>query len=291
MTVRKAVILAAGFGTRFLPLTKSVPKEMVPLIDRPVIQYIVEEAVAAGLTEIVIVTALGKAVIEDYFDKDEHLETLLSKKEDHARLAEIKRLHEMADIVFVRQKGRAGNGHAVLAARSVIGDGPFAIFFPDDVILHDTPAIGQLLSVFERTGSTVLAVQEVPREEVVNYGVIEPEAVEPRLHRVRRIIEKPTMEEAPSNLTTVGRFVVTPRLLDTLRDTPVGRAGEIWLMDAFDRLAHEEPVFAYEYEGERFDCGQPLGALKASLRLAAGRPDLRPAVLDYARSLAAKEVP
>jgi len=288
MRVRKAVILAAGFGTRFLPETKSVPKEMIPLIDRPVIQYVVEEAVAAGLTEIVIVTALNKAAIEDYFDKDEQLETLLAKKGDEKRLADVRRLSEMADIVFVRQKGRAGNGHAVLAARSVVGSEPFAIFFPDDVIIHDTPAIGQLISVFQRSGSTVLAVQEVPPQEVVQYGVIEPETVEPRLHKIRRIIEKPSIEEAPSNLATVGRFVVTPRLIDALAQTPPGRAGEVWLMDAFDSLAQEETVYGYQYEGERFDCGQPLGVLKASLRLAAGRPDLGPPLLEYSRSLTAE---
>jgi UTP--glucose-1-phosphate uridylyltransferase len=191
----------------------------------------------------------------------------------------------MADIVVVRQKGRAGNGHAVLAARSIIGDGPFALFFPDDVIISDPPVIGQLISVFERVGNTVLAVQEVPREEVVNYGVIEPETVEPRLHKVHRIIEKPSVEEAPSNLTTVGRFVVTPHLIDVLEQTPVGRAGEIWLMDAFDRLIRDEPVYAYQYEGERFDCGQPLGLLKASLRLAMERADLRAAISEYIRSL------
>jgi UTP--glucose-1-phosphate uridylyltransferase len=286
MTIRKAVILAAGFGTRFLPQTKGTPKEMLPIIDRPVIQYIVEEAVAAGITEIVMVTALNKHVIEDYFDKDEVLEDLLEAKGDERRLAEVRRLSTMADIIAVRQKGRAGNGHAVLSARSVIGNEPFAIFFPDDVIVGDPPAIGQLISVFERVGGTVLAVQEVPREEVVNYGVIEPETIEPRLHRVHRIIEKPTLEEAPSNLTTVGRFVVTPHLIDVLDQTPVGRAGEIWLMDAFDRLTRDEPVHAYQYEGERFDCGQPLGLLKASLRLASERSDLSPAIMDYIRSLA-----
>jgi UTP--glucose-1-phosphate uridylyltransferase len=285
MTIRKAVILAAGFGTRFLPQTKSVPKEMLPIVDRPVIQYIVEEAVAAGITEIIMVTALNKHTIEDYFDKDEPLETLLEAKGAERRLAEVRRLATMADIIVVRQKGRAGNGHAVLAARPVIGNEPFAVFFPDDVIVSEPPAIGQLVSIFERVGSTVLAVQEVPRAEVVNYGVIDPETVEPRLHKVHRIIEKPSLEEAPSNLTTVGRFVVTPHLLEVLDQTPAGRAGEVWLMDAFDRLIRDEPVHAYEYQGERFDCGQPLGLLKASLYVALRNEKLGPEVLEYARSL------
>jgi UTP--glucose-1-phosphate uridylyltransferase len=287
MTVRKAVILAAGFGTRFLPETKGVPKEMLPIVDRPVIQYIVEECVAAGITEIVMVTALGKEVIEDYFDLDPELERLLEEKGDTKRLEEVKRLRDMADIICVRQKGRAGNGHAVLAARAVIGDEPFAVFFPDDVILSERPAIGQLVDVYERMKATVVAVQEVPREEVVKYGVIEPEEVEPRLHRVKRIIEKPTLEEAPSNLTTVGRFVVTPKLIEVLDDTPAGRAGEVWLMDAFDTLCRREPLYAYQYEGERFDCGQPLGLLQASLRVASERPDMAAALREYATSLAA----
>ena len=232
-----------------------------------------------------MVTALGKEVIEDYFDLDPELERLLEAKGDEKRLADIRRLREMADIICVRQKGRAGNGHAVLAARPVVGDEPFAVFFPDDVIISDQPAIGQLADIFHARGGTVLAVQEVPREEVVNYGVIEPEAIEPRLHRVRSIIEKPTLEQAPSNLTTVGRFVCTPRLFEILENTPPGRSGEVWLMDAFDTLSHEEEVYAYQYEGERFDCGQPLGLLKASLHVASQRPDLSSALLEYARPL------
>jgi UTP--glucose-1-phosphate uridylyltransferase len=283
----KAVILAAGYGTRFLPATKGVPKEMLPIVDRPVIQYIVEECVAAGMTEIVMVTALGKEVIEDYFDLDPELERLLEAKGDDKRLQDIRRLREMAEIICVRQKGRAGNGHAVLAARPVVGDEPFAVFFPDDVIISKQPAIGQLADIFHARGGTVVAVQEVPREEVVNYGVIEPEATDQdRLHRVRSIIEKPTLEQAPSNLTTVGRFVCTPRLCDVLENTPAGRAGEVWLMDAFDTLSREEEVYAYQYEGERFDCGQPLGLLKASLRVASERPELSSALAEYARSLA-----
>jgi UTP--glucose-1-phosphate uridylyltransferase len=289
MPLNTAVILAAGHGTRFLPATKAIPKEMLPIVDRPVIQYIVEEAVAAGFTKIVMVSALNKHVIEDYFDLDPELERLLETKGDDRRLAEVRRLREMAEIVSVRQKGRGGNGHAVLAARSVVGDEPFAVFFPDDVIVHEQPAIGQLAAVHERFGSTVIAVQEVPHEEVVNYGVIEPDTVETRLHRVRSIIEKPSLEQAPSNLTTVGRFIVTPRLFEVLDNTPTGRAGELWLMDAFDSLAREEDVYAYQYEGERFDCGQPLGLLKASLRIASRRPEMAPALLEYARSFS--EVP
>jgi len=287
MKVRTAVILAAGYGTRFLPATKAVPKEMLPLLDRPVIQYIVEEALEAGLDQIIIVTSSSKRAIEDHFDRDPELERLLEAKGDASRAADLKRLWQMADIAFVRQKERLGNGHAVLMARSWLGDEPFAIFFPDDVIFHHVPAIRQLLDLYETYGSTVIAVQEVPREEVVNYGVIDPLPLDSGLHQVRRIIEKPSLEEAPSNLTTVGRFVVTPRLLEVLEQTPPGRAGEVWLMDALDRLIALEPVYAYQYAGRRFDCGQPLGLLKASLFRALQDPILGSQIMGFLHSLTA----
>lgn len=285
MNVRKAVILAAGYGTRFLPATKTVPKEMLPILDRPVIENIVQEAVDAGLTQIIIVTGLHKHAIEDYFDRDPDLEAHLEAKGDEARLAEIRRTWQMADISFVRQTERKGNGHAVLMARSLVADEPFALFFPDDVIVHNVPAIGQLIAQHEKLGHSVIAVQEVPREEVVHYGVIDPEPVEERLYRVRRIVEKPPLEEAPSNLTTVGRFVLTPSIIPVLQATAPGRSGEIWLMDALDALLKQEPVYAYQYEGERFDTGQPLGLLKATLFFAMRNPQLRDEVARYARTL------
>ena len=285
MAVRKAVILAAGHGTRFLPATKAVPKEMLPLVDQPVIQYIVQEAVDAGLTHITIVSAASKRALEDHFDRNFELEQVLESGDKEAALREVRRLAEMADIAFVRQKQRLGNGHAVLMAKQIVGDEPFAIYFPDDVIVSETPAIRQLMDVYERRGGSVVAVQRLPREEVVHYGVIKPEPLEDRTYRVRGIVEKPSVEEAPSDLTTVGRFVVTPRLISILEQTPPSRAGEIWLMDALDRLAQEEPVFAYEYEGERFDTGQPLGLLEASVALALAREDIGPAFKQYLRSL------
>jgi len=285
MAVRKAVILAAGHGTRFLPATKAVPKEMLPLVDQPVIQYIVQEAVDAGLTHITIVSAASKRALEDHFDRNFELEQVLESGDKEAALREVRRLAEMADLAFVRQKQRLGNGHAVLMAKQIVGDEPFAIYFPDDVIVSETPAIRQLMDVYERRGGSVVAVQRLPREEVVHYGVIKPEPLEDRTYRVRGIVEKPSVEEAPSDLTTVGRFVVTPRLISILEQTPPSRAGEIWLMDALDRLAREEPVFAYEYEGERFDTGQPLGLLQASVALALAREDIGPAFKQYLRSL------
>lgn len=284
MKVRKAVILAAGYGTRLLPATKSVPKEMLPLVDRPVIQYIVEEALAAGLEQIILVTSASKRAIEDFFDHDFELESVLEAAGKHDLLDAVRKPAAVS-MAFVRQKERLGNGHAVTITRDLVGDEPFAIFFPDDVILHDVPAIGQLIDVFNRFGSTVLAVQQVPREEVVQYGVIEPKQVEPRLYEVHSVVEKPSVEEAPSNLTTVGRFVATPELFDVLAETPPGRAGEIWLMDAFDRLIARQPVYACEYEGIRFDCGRPLGLLQASIHLGLQREGLGQDVRAHLRSL------
>jgi len=284
MKVRKAVILAAGYGTRLLPATKSVPKEMLPLVDRPVIQYIVEEAIAAGLEQIIMVTSASKRAIEDFFDHDFELESVLEAAGKQELLDAVRRPTRVS-LAFVRQKERLGNGHAVLITRDLVGDEPFAIFFPDDVIFSDAPAIGQLMDVFDRFGNTVLAVQQVPREEVVQYGVIEPHEIEPRLYEVRSVVEKPPVDEAPSNLTTVGRFVATPELFDVLADTPPGRAGELWLMDAFDRLISRQPVYACEYEGRRFDCGRPLGLLQASLYLALQRETLGPDLRAHLRSL------
>ena len=285
MKVRKAVILAAGYGTRFLPATKAIPKEMLPLVDRPVIQYIVEEAVAAGLDHIVMVTSGPKRAIEDHFDREPGLELTLAQRGKEDALRELVELTQIADIAFIRQKERLGNGHAVLITRRLVGEEPFALFFPDDVIVNEVPATRQLLDVYEKTGATVVAVQEVAPAEVELYGVIDPEPVSDRLYRVKGIIEKPRREEATSNLATVGRFVLTPRIFEVLAETPPGREGEIWLMDALHRLAQQEPVYAYQYEGERFDTGRPIGLLRASIALALRREDLGPELKAYLKSL------
>lgn len=285
MEVRKAVILAAGYGTRFLPATKAVPKEMLPILDRPVIQYIAEEAAAAGLHQIIIVTSASKRPIEDHFDRDFELEHILEANSKLDLLDAIKRPANL-DIAFVRQKQRLGNGHAVLVAQPFVGDEPFAVFFPDDVIFHDVPAIRQLLDVFQERQVTVMAVQRIPHDQISQYGVIDPEPLGPRLHRVRGVVEKPPADQAPSNLATVGRFVVTPHIFDVLAHTPPGRAGEIWLMDAFDRLASVQPVYAYEYEGTRFDTGRPIGLLQASIYMALRSQATAPELLAYLRTAA-----
>jgi len=284
MKVRRAVILAAGYGTRFLPATKAVPKEMLPIVDRPVIQYIVEEALAAGIEQIIIVSNSGKPSIEDHFRRHDNLELLLESKQNSATLQSIRRLAEIP-ITFAFQEERLGNGHAVLITKELVGGEPFAIFFPDDVIFHDVPAIRQLMDIYDRFGHTVLAVQQVPDEQIAQYGIIDPRPLEPRLHDVRRVVEKPRREDAPSNLATVGRFVVTPEIFDVLADTPPGRSGEVWLMDAFDRLLERQPVYAYEYAGTRFDTGQPLGLIKASIHVALQNEEIAPDLKAYLRSL------
>ena len=286
MTVRKAVILAAGHGTRFLPATKAVPKEMLPLVDKPVIQYVVEETVAAGLHNVIMVTAGSKRCVEDHFDNNPELEQFLESTGKESELREVRRVTDLVDMSFVRQKERRGIAHAVLMARHVVDEEPFALFFPDDIIVSDVPAIRQVIDVHERHGGSVIAVQRLPRQEVVHYGVITPEPVEERVYRVRGIVEKPSVEDAPSELATVGRYVLTADIWPLLERTPTGANGEMQLTDTLAMLLEAgHPLFACEFEGERFDTGRPLGLLKASVALALRREDSRPALKQYLRSL------
>jgi UTP--glucose-1-phosphate uridylyltransferase len=281
--IRTAVILAAGFGTRFLPATKAVPKEMLPLYDRPVIQYIVEEALASGLDQIVIVTSGAKRAVEDHFDRNRHLEAALTGKPD--ALEHVVRTGDV-NIAFVRQKEMRGQAHAILGTRFLLGDGPFALYYPDDVIFGEKPAMRQLLDVHEQYGGNVLAVQEVPHEEIVHYGSIDPELVADRVYRVRRIVEKPPLAEAPSDLGTVGRYVCTSEIWPLLEKTPVTAGGEMFLTDTFAiAMKQGQPLYACEYEGVRFDTGRPAGLLKASLYVALHRPDTRDEFRDYLRGL------
>jgi UTP--glucose-1-phosphate uridylyltransferase len=286
MTIRKAVILAAGYGTRFLPATKAVPKEMLPLVDRPVIQYVVEEAVAAGLQHVTMVTAGWKRSVEDHFDRNPELEQILESTGKEPELREILRVTDLVGMAFVRQKERLGIADAVLAARQVVDREPFALFFPDDIIVSDVPAIRQLMDVQERHGGSVIAVQRLPRQEVVHYGVIAPKPVEDRVHRVHGIVEKPSLDEAPSELTIVGRYVLTADIWPLLERTSPGAGGEMQLTDTLAMLLEADyPLFACELEGERFDTGRPLGLLQASIALALRREDSGPALKQYLRSL------
>jgi UTP--glucose-1-phosphate uridylyltransferase len=285
MHVRKGLILAAGHGTRMLPITKAGPKEMLPLVDRPVIHYVVEEAVASGIEHIVMVTSSGKRAVEDYFDRAPALERALEEKGEHERLAEVRGVAEMADMVFVRQKEQRGIGHAVLIAQHVIGNEPFVLYFPDDIIVADPPATRQLIDVYERHEGCVLAVEEVPHEEISHYGSMAVEPLEDDVFRVLSLVEKPKPEEAPSDLGIVGRYVLTPDIFDALKETKPGIGGEIQITDGLALLLREKPIFACRFHGKRYDTGRPLGLLQASIDLALQRPELAPQLKDYLRSL------
>jgi UTP--glucose-1-phosphate uridylyltransferase len=283
--VRKAVIPAAGLGTRFLPVTKAQPKEMLPIVDKPIIQYIVEEAVESGIEQIVIVTGQSKRAIEDHFDYPFELAYRLRQQGKMQELEEIERLAEMADIVFVRQKQPLGNGHAVLVAKNVIGDEPFAVLWGDDMVVADVPCLKQLINVYEEHQGSVLAVMPVARENISKYGIIDPERVSERVHRVRRLVEKPSPESAPSNLGQVHGYVLTPEVFEELENTAVGKGNEIWLSDAIQALMSRQAVYALEFEGRRYDAGNKLEFLKATVDLALARDDLGPEFRAYLKSL------
>jgi UTP--glucose-1-phosphate uridylyltransferase len=290
MRVRKAVFPAAGWGTRFLPATKAQPKEMLPLVDKPVIQYAVEEAVAAGIEQVLIVTSSQKRAIEDHFDLSFELEHLLEERGDIEMLRQIRHISDLAQVAYIRQKEQLGLGHAVLMAKELVGHEPFAVILSDDVIVGDRPCIGQLIHAYDQVHSSVLAVAEVPREETNRYGIIAVDpSVEPadhgRLLRVARVVEKPHADEAPSNLAIVGRYVLTPKIFDKLEQTPRGAGGEIQLTDAIEALMEEQQVYAYRFDGVRYDAGTTMGWLKASVELALERPDLGREFREYLRSL------
>ncbi|CAN5851203.1 UTP--glucose-1-phosphate uridylyltransferase GalU [soil metagenome] len=278
MRVRKAVFPAAGWGTRFLPATKAQPKEMLPLVDKPVIQYGVEEAVAAGIEQVIIVTSSQKRAIEDHFDHSYELEHLLESKGDIEMLRRVRQIGDMAQISYVRQKEQLGLGHAVLMAKELVGHEPFAVILSDDVVVGDRSAIGQLVEAYRATHGSVVAVMEVERDEVSRYGIIDPdpESVGPddRLYRVRGLVEKPDPDSAPSNLAIIGRYVLTPKIFEKLEQTPRGAGGEIQLTDAIEALMAEQDVYAYAFDGKRYDAGTTMGWLQASVELAMERPDI-----------------
>ena len=285
MHIRKAVVLAAGYGTRLLPATKAQPKECLPLVDKPIIQYTVEEAVAAGISQVIIVTASSKRAVEDHFDRSLELEMALREKGDLARLAEIQQISDLAEIVYVRQKEQRGIGHAVLQTRNIVGAEPFLLMFPDDVLVGDVPVAKQMVDAFESVRGSVIAVQEVPDSEVESYGIVGGEAVGDRTVRITSLVEKPRLEEAPSHLGIVGRYVMTPGIFDAIEKTPPGKAREIQITDALALLMETEPLFAYEFEGRRYDTGRPLGLLTASIELALRRADIGPGLREYLRTL------
>lgn len=287
--VRKAVIPAAGLGTRFLPATKATPKEMLPIVDKPTIQYIVEEALASGIEEILIITGRSKRAIEDHFDRSIELELNLEASGKTAELEMVKEISGVR-IHYIRQKEPRGLGHAILCAKQFVGDEPFAVLLGDDVVDAQVPALKQLINVYDKTGASVLGVQEVPLEKVSSYGIVDSQPTEEaRTFTVSDMVEKPAVAEAPSRLAVLGRYVITPEVFDILEQTPPGRGNEIQLTDALKVLAKEQAMYAYNFEGRRYDVGDKQGFLEATVEMALKRPDLREKFLAYLKDIVAKE--
>jgi UTP--glucose-1-phosphate uridylyltransferase len=284
MKVRKAIIPAAGLGTRFLPATKAMPKEMLPIVDKPTIQYIVEEAIESGIEDIIIVTGKGKRAIEDHFDHAFELEDNLYKKEKFDLLEKVKQ-SSAVDIHYIRQKEPKGLGHAVWCARKFIGDEPFAVLLGDDIVRSEKPCLKQLMDQYDETEASVIGVKQVPENETNRYGIIDPETKEGLRYKVRSFIEKPPVEEAPSNLAIMGRYVLTPEIMSLLDDQETGAQGEIQLTDAIQRLNVFQRVFAYEFEGKRYDVGDQLGFIKTTIEMALEREDMREDVLKILKEI------
>ena len=285
MKVRKAVITAAGWGTRFLPITRSQPKEMLPLVDKPLIQYSVEEAIKSGIEQVIMVTAMGKRAIEDYFDRSFELEYFLERKGETELLRKMLEISSMVDICFVRQKEQLGLGHAVLMVKEIIGNEPFAVFLPDDIIDSEVPALKQMIKVYNKYGADMVAVERVKDEDVSSYGIIDPREKEKMVYEVVGMVEKPELAKAPSNLGIIGRYILTPRIFEILKLTPPGKNGEIQLTDALNTLLKEQSFYACELEGTRYDAGIPVGWLKANAALALKRKDMGPELREYLKTL------
>ena len=275
MEVKKAVIPAAGWGTRFLPATKAQPKEMLPLIDKPAIQYIVEEVSNSGLKDLLLITGKTKRAIEDHFDRSVELEDFLREKNNNTMLDLVEDIAKLMDIYYVRQKEQLGLGHAVYCARNFINDEPFGVLLSDDIILGDPPCLKQMIDAYRRTGTAVVAVMEVPGEEIHKYGIVSPAGDSNQdLFPVSSLVEKPPREKAPSNLAVIGRYILLPEIFDILEDLPPGRGGEIQLTDALNILARQGKVHAYRFTGQRYDIGDKLGFLEATVDIALSRPDI-----------------
>jgi UTP--glucose-1-phosphate uridylyltransferase len=287
--VQKAVFPAAGLGTRFLPATKAKPKEMLPLVDKPLIQYGVEEVMHSGIQNIIIVTGRGKSSIEDHFDVSFELEHLLESKGKAELLSMVRSISDMIDISYVRQKEALGLGHAVLRAKELVGNEPFAVVLSDDVIASETPCIRQLLDVHEFYGASVVALMEVPRDQISAYGVVDAEAIShngnEQLYRIRNLVEKPKPEDAPSNLAIIGRYILTPDIFSCVESIEPGSGGELQLTDALKHMLRNRPIYGFKFEGKRYDAGDKLGFLKATVEFALNRHDLGDMFRDYLRGL------
>lgn len=282
MKIKKAIIPAAGLGTRFLPATKAQPKEMLPIVDKPTIQYIVEEAVSSGIEEILIVTGRNKRAIEDHFDKSVELELELKNKGKDNLLNLVEDISNMVDIHYIRQKEPKGLGHAIYCARAFVGNEPFAVMLGDDVIEAQEPALKQMIDVFDKYNCSVIGVQEVPEDDVSKYGIIDSSFIEDRIYKINNLVEKPKKKDAPSRMAIMGRYIITPEIFDILKHTKPGAGGEIQLTDALKELLSKEVIYAYNFEGKRYDVGDKLGYLMATVEFALKRDDLKD---DFAKYL------
>lgn len=279
--IKKAIIPAAGLGTRFLPATKAMPKEMLPIVDKPTIQYIIEEAVAAGIEDIIIVTGKGKRAIEDHFDYSFELEHNLTQKEKWGLLDEVRKSSEMADIHYIRQKEPKGLGHAIWCARKFIGDEPFAVLLGDDIVESDVPCLGQMMDVYDQLGASVVGVQPVPWNEVSRYGIIDGIELSDRIYKAHRLVEKPSEDAAPSNLAIMGRYILTPEIFTILGEQHAGVNGEIQLTDAISKLGETEQILAYHFDGHRHDVGEKLGFIETTIHYALQHEELKEDLLEY----------
>ncbi|MDL2237700.1 UTP--glucose-1-phosphate uridylyltransferase GalU [Christensenellaceae bacterium OttesenSCG-928-K19] len=276
MKIRKAVIPAAGLGTRFLPATKAQPKEMLPIVDKPTIQYIVEEAVASGIESVIIITGRSKRAIEDHFDKSVELELELKAKGNDEMLEMVEEISKLVNVIYTRQKEPLGLGHAILAAKEIVGNEPFAVILGDDIVKNDkSPALKQLIDAYHGCKTTVLGVQRVPKGDVNKYGIVAANQTEGRLHKVHQLVEKPEVEAAPSDMAIMGRYIIMPEIFEMLEKTPKGKGGEIQLTDGLHLLLQQQPMYAYEFDGKRYDVGDKMGFLRATCEFALEREDLK----------------
>lgn len=289
MKVRKAVIPAAGFGTRFLPYTKVQPKEMLPIVDKPTLQFIIEEAIESGIEEILIITGRNKTSIENHFDRSIELELELERKGKIALLEEVKKISNMANIYYIRQKEPLGLGHAIYCAKTFIGDEPFAVLLGDDIVYSEKPCLKQLIQVYDIYNTTILGVQEVPKEEVYKYGIVDGKYVNKGIYKVKDLVEKPAVDKAPSNIAILGRYIITPAIFEILERTKPGKNGEIQLTDALRELVKQEDMYAYIFQGRRYDLGDKQGFLQATVEFALRREDLRDQFLKYLTEIVQRE--
>lgn len=283
-SVKKAIIPAAGLGTRFLPATKAQAKEMLPIVDKPTLQYIIEEAIESGIEEILIVTGRNKKSIEDHFDRSVELELELEQKGKTAMLEMVQDISNMVNIHYIRQKEPKGLGHAIHCAKSFIGDEPFAVLLGDDIVDASTPCLKQMIDAYDEYKTTVLGVQEVARENVDKYGILDVKHIEDRVYKVKDMVEKPSIEEAPSNIAILGRYIITPEIFNILENQAPGKGGEIQLTDALQKLATKEAIYAYNFEGRRYDVGDKLGFLEATVDFALKRPELRDDFIEFLKT-------